>query len=874
MVGGLAYMFNFYVAYFLLNELWPTWPLYTLLPFALSIFLTGMSNAAKGLDTQKEVLLIAVLVQILAMSLFFPPFLIWSGLLIAFFGFQRYKGQTGGQSKVVKSRILKFVAKTALILVATGAWWEYGEVQAVFGYIGTFSQPGTSYNLAINIELSRFLNPSGNGFRSFLNVAANYPIPYPPVGANIYSWQSLYSATNSLFVFLGVGYIVLLFLPALKGRPSKSILFPNVWLYTLFIILVGLGIKGDDPIVSAVVNMLYDHHFPYLNLTYGLRQEFIGFPITFLSSILIAKASIVLFESSINSRKNFPSGVRSATFQRRNFGSLVYKTYRTRRVALPGFAVTLCALLLVVSIVVYPWYLLTPYATQVFPMQDGQVIPSVVSFPNYFYSASDYLAANAGSADTLILPEMYDFYSMQFGNSGFADDAPAGLIYGSPVVYHIDPDNSVYEYIQEAITESQGNSSKFAILLADFNVKYVLLNTVFAGDLQSPSYNISQLTQFLAMQSGLSFVRSFGPLLLYENLVYGGIMQTGVPVSFSGTPVYPPGSISILGGNNLPSNTTSHSVSFYNPYPNETMLSENSSTLNYSYPSYQVGKNPLLVYTASGLSWLNPAIYRYLTVTFETAPFGRALFYIQLNLSYRIGNFTSYLNPHLLAIGSGAKTGIVTPPTDPYYYSSSPDVLVFSTVGGVGSNFNIPLNVTNITLNRIYLGLYVLNGEPKQADTVSISGFVFSKRLPVYGGSDFLTNYMNGTLQVMIPDASNYSHFAQGSYSVNCVEDSPTHYVAHVYSSGGPFVLMLKQDYNPSWHASFAGGDEIPPSQHVLADDYANGWIINRSGNFTVDVSYGPQTTYNLVVGFSIVANGITFATYVVRRKFTSAKVK
>ena len=71
-------------------------------------------------------------------------------------------------------------------------------------------------------------------------------------------------------------------------------------------------------------------------------------------------------------------------------------------------------------------------------------------------------------------------------------------------------------------------------------------------------------------------------------------------------------------------------------------------------------------------------------------------------------------------------------------------------------------------------------------------------------------------------------------------ENSPTSYQVDVKSKG-PFILVFLESYDEHWKIS-VNGDPIPETNHQRANTFANGWLIDVTGNLTIDIYYETQT--------------------------------
>jgi hypothetical protein len=82
---------------------------------------------------------------------------------------------------------------------------------------------------------------------------------------------------------------------------------------------------------------------------------------------------------------------------------------------------------------------------------------------------------------------------------------------------------------------------------------------------------------------------------------------------------------------------------------------------------------------------------------------------------------------------------------------------------------------------------------------------------------------------------------------------NPTKYEIHAKASK-PFILVLSTTYDPLWTAKIDGATyEL---KHFEANFYANGWYIDETGEFNIDIEYIPQKALET----GILLSGLTFA--------------
>jgi len=77
---------------------------------------------------------------------------------------------------------------------------------------------------------------------------------------------------------------------------------------------------------------------------------------------------------------------------------------------------------------------------------------------------------------------------------------------------------------------------------------------------------------------------------------------------------------------------------------------------------------------------------------------------------------------------------------------------------------------------------------------------------------------------------------------------SPYEIIVNVHNATQPYLLVYAETYNTGW--SLIGAN----STHVEVLSYANGWVINKSGSYTLILFYTPQLEYQKYSSISIVS--------------------
>lgn len=70
---------------------------------------------------------------------------------------------------------------------------------------------------------------------------------------------------------------------------------------------------------------------------------------------------------------------------------------------------------------------------------------------------------------------------------------------------------------------------------------------------------------------------------------------------------------------------------------------------------------------------------------------------------------------------------------------------------------------------------------------------------------------------------------------------SPVNYETNVFNSKGKFILVFNNNYHQGWTA-LIDGKLLDSSKHIVANGYANGFLIDKVGNFNISLRFSPET--------------------------------
>jgi hypothetical protein len=81
---------------------------------------------------------------------------------------------------------------------------------------------------------------------------------------------------------------------------------------------------------------------------------------------------------------------------------------------------------------------------------------------------------------------------------------------------------------------------------------------------------------------------------------------------------------------------------------------------------------------------------------------------------------------------------------------------------------------------------------------------------------------------------------------VNYQKISSTEYIANVRDSHKPFYLIFAESYDDGWKAFINGNEHLPDKYHFKAGGFANGWYLNKTGDFSVRLYFQPQKYHDI----------------------------
>jgi hypothetical protein len=698
---------------------------------------------------------------------------------------------------------IKNISLFIFTVIATNIWW-------IIGYFIDFQSESASTSLT-NIP-TVVIDFTTNGYYplKILSTISLYPQLFPIKYTNNWFWIAYYYPKYLLFPIISIILFIIILTPLVLFRNANSIFNASMKLkiYLVVFIILFFALQGINPINRYIFYYIKGSYPQFLVDLYGTRLPFMRMPLLFFYTILFYDSILEIYNFTLKNKRK-----------------TIEKFYTKRDKQLNRKIHTyFLIIILILLLVIYPFYLYTPYAMQTYDTGHGN-IPETVVFPRYFYTMADYINTHANNSDTLILPLTYDMLSMNFSQGdSFANDNYAGLLTGSPVISG--QNSTLFKLINEDLSIP---STNFSILLDNINVKYILINTVYSKYVHGypENTNISKIIKYVNNQSNINFITNFGPLLLYKNIYYTGIISSEQTSPSNFTLYSSSNYISVLPKFRFVNTSFNKNISGY-----KNMNFEYTSLgMNLTFPFETSQLINGYYFTNNKTFDVNISKYHYLIITAKSTNGNLC------NGTYFAVDTNTYLNN-----GSVANSYIKPIDSSTYYQGNkSFHTYIYSLFNDPYYNnigyYNLENNNVIAHFIEIAVGWHRNSTFPAY---LNISGIGFAQQLDPLSSLLYNDNIISPFhVKVTIPN-------------ISFIEENPTLYKVNIKNAIGKFELILRQNYNTLWSTS-----DIPYNEttHFIADYIENGWVINKTGNYTFYIEYMPQKEYNNINDIALNAN-------------------
>lgn len=809
LIGSLFYMFNYFDD-ILFYQIHPYWISYSLLPLALYIILKGISKVNSKTELIEYSLFSSFLLElILSFTISWEPIVVYIIFIVIVYLLIFKRRLTHNNSL----HLFYFFLMIMLFSFLLNFWWL-----AEFMHLVNVDAISVNSTVIINGVMHSFLT---NGYRlKFWSVIALYPLLYSTKNTNAFTFIGEYYRYSSIFYIISIIFFIVIIFPLLNIKSKNSLLSTHEKLISYFILfmLLFIGVQGFNP-VNRIIVIFLKNDLPYIiPYLYGTNYYFIEIP--------IISIYLLLLPTSIYEIVNFKMSKNSRYINKHLYSKLSISIDRNKKI--------LAIILVIIIIGIFPYYMFTPSATMDY-IDGNNHVPSVVKFPPTFEKLLDYVHEHSDGGTTLILPQSSNMFSVNFSKRNtFINAESPSFLTGSETLL-CEP--LLTQQIDSFISRETPNNTHFSIFLNDINVKYIIVDK--AVDSFIPGYgflsNISEITNYISSRSNISLIGSFGPLLLYKNKNYNSIIIAGTYSYFNPTITEPYGKFNIM------PNLKNFSIS--EPYGNYT---HNAQYLNFSAnlsrynPVHFVNTEPLNV----NISNYNYLIIKtgYMTNDSQLLVYTNAFF---INGAKGHTGIT-LLRPMNVSTGHiGSKC----------YLSKSNTTYVLPLYQYGSNEYASPVNQNGTILNYIHFGIET-SGNTNFTYTINMSKIYFAR----YISSSFNTYEIMSKNPESIFGNYSYLYFKTEHVNIDYKEISPVSYEIFVYNASTPFALLFKQDYNQGWELRY--NNKIL-NIHVDGDEYANVWLVNKTGNYTLHLNFAPQKTISVENYTAIFTNLILLSSLV-----------
>ena len=814
LVGSLFYMFNYFSA-FLFYEIQPYWISYALLPLAIYVFMKGLTTLNSNINIIKYAVLSSFLFEIIfSFTYYLQPVLVFMVVILLFYYLLFRK-------RIIASNITRreiyYLLSTFLTVIILNLWWF-----SAFINLTNVAASGSASTIELSGVRHEFLFA---GYKlKFWSVITLYPLLYPIKYNNDYSFIGHYNSVYSIFFIISVIFLIVILIPVINIKSKNTLLTKGekIVLYVLLLVFIFFGIQGANPLNRFVfysIRSIYPSLLPYL---YATSYYFIEIPIIMIY--------IILFPTGIYEIVNLDIPLKKRKSQKKYPKALKYISKNKKKI----FAISIVFLM----IGIYPYYMFTPTATMVY--YDGhETVPSVVNFPPSFYNLLNYIHKNSNGSTTLILPQSYDFFSVNFTqNDTFADDEPPSYLTGSEMLLY---NATISGQIQQFISNILPSDEHFSLFLNDLNVKYIIVDTNVSNYINGYSAyttNSTKILNYINSRNNLTLVGKFGSIFLYQNRNYNGLIDSGNYYNFNPSIIKPVNELNLMPFMNNLTDFNSSAAKYI--YKNNTLTLEAMNESKYNYSMFPVNfrnKNPI----DANITNYNYLIIRSGYVRDSLLMIYTKAFFINGNKG-KIGN--TLLSPMNIS-NSNIENRC--------YINESNKTYVFPLYQYGSAGYATPINKNGTILNYTDFGL----GRFKNVNitySFNITGIYLAKAISYKYDSYKLMSNLNKSY---IISNKNYPNQFNSPPKILYKEISPVNYKISVYNSDSNFTLLFKQNYNPGWVLSFKNGTKI--TNHFIADEYGNAWMINKAGNFTLNLYFEPQKRISLINDISLFINASFF---------------
>lgn len=806
------------------------------LPIFLFVFIKGI-NSKKYFYASLLILLIGIYSYSISTLVF--VLLLWLlFILFAFFFFITTKSATDRWFYV------KFISFLLILFIFTNSWWITQLFSLKFQM--PISQTISNFSIADNLETLRQLSIRLGDLTNVIRLinASSAEV----IGLD---WFNFFNSPIAVFFeFLIMGTILF---TIIKNRAERSILIlGGMFFTTLFLI------KGTNTPLGEIYALFFQR-FSFLQV---FRNPFEKFSfILNLITTLLAGYSIFSFSHylSIKTKKNF-------------FSIVFYFFF-------------LCAII----IMGYPFFSSLVFTSNEPPTNDPGV-GYKVKVPNYYKEASDFLQSKGTNFRFIGFPlgDEGITYKWEKGYTGV--ELPStlfstpGILFNTAVPYYAD----IIPQLEDLLLEN----NDFLSVANSLNIRYLFLRTDIdwqERSMKNPQVIFNRIND-LEKKGLIKRVGQYGALTLWENLswkdytFYGAnkIIST-LPDNinlYNTIPNISTGEITLAG---IPDNAWNDSISkiVANPVQNVNpqnldyesyllnIIKEGDYQIQFNNlanfdPKVLIDKN-LVSINNTPLSTLDPihltkGEYQMIVKNLHgenTIDLSKGFDSYDSRgyfKNFEVNNFDSNVM-YLVSLDFQSNTN---QKLTIYIFQDNDKIRNNEKITPLNLNLDAYRNNTSILLNSFFFvrpsstaaWVSLLSDQP--IDLSAIKNLTVAKLIKP---KPFLITTYTNLAQSTLP-------------KISYEKINPTKYIVHVKNPSSKFILVFSELFNNKWEAFY--NDNAPITQHFRVNSYANGWLVDKVGNFDMTVEFTPQRLYETgetVALFSHLLNGLVLVFLLLKHK-------
>lgn len=615
-------------------------------------------------------------------------------------------------------------------------------------------------------------------------------------GDPIIPWSLSFS--SSLFVVLSFLMPVLSFVAILLRHKDKHVVF-----FTLVAVITIFLMKGSAP--------------PFGDLT---EKVFMATGLISVFRVPVHKFGIYLtlcfsFLTAFVLRSAIPS------IKKNQQGNMLHKVRHWLRNIL---RISPVAIIIFALVGAYVW----PFWTGDVIRSKGDIIPSArVKVPDYYHYADEWLSSQSEDFNVLSLPlqssSTQAAYLWSNGSEGYFGAEPGLVISTKPLIFTVHDGNGIIGSVIELL--SRGTTYRTGKVLQLFNVKYILVHDDLQLDL-AKAYTMpdpKRISVILNSTRELELEKTFGNLRFYRNSEW----KPRSHIYASSNVLFTYGITEILPVVSSDRFVLSDSVLFL-----QTQLTPEQLAIVEKYPS---------------VFFVNRQILNITVYDGSREPFNWSLLKEKDCVVRYYSGWKSVIRmdgtqtEDTLSFPSMDESPYIFPLYSPTGWAALNASLVYLRTGNESMRIDAiyvdgkEVEVRGVWWETGYLGMdtkpiaYPILIPPAQRAII---------QLPIENRQPAIVTLA----WTQIDETVNQNKPSNSVVTITYEKDNPTNYIVHVNASE-PFFLVFSESYHKDWVA-YVDGQQIPDEHHFIANGYANGWYINKTGAFTITLEFWPQNLF------------------------------